>query len=186
MLIGGLLTLPLFGIAFAMKGGQTAKVIDDYEDWRSRSRILDRLLDGKVISTLVVGAYMWIVFFFVKDQGLVETLQNTLLFCLGWLGFISPAIRNEYLACKNKGFYVGSGLGKKYGMKKFLQRAVFGGACLALATGFTGYILAAGLLYVPIVYVLLNSIDDGDKAWALSEPLVGAFVVGLPTHLWLV
>lgn len=68
--------------------------------------------------------------------------------------------------------------GQLYGWKKGLQRGVFLGALLTLATGYTPFILAGASF--PVAYFLGSSltylITKRPKSWTCAEPIYGAII----------
>lgn len=70
--------------------------------------------------------------------------------------------------------------GRAYGVKKAIQRGVFLGALLTLATAFPGFILAGASF--PIAYFLGSSLTflttKKPESWTGAEPIYGA-IVGL-------
>lgn len=169
----------VFAVLYAIKGGSGAEVFRNWNHVRSKSAILDTILDGKTLST--IGAII------VGSIGTGNVTQGVLI-GLAWLVAVSPSMGEEHGAIgDHKGMlpaYLERDItvrGRKYDVKKGIQRGVFMGAAFALATGFTGFI-AASLLFVPCVWAgqSLNRIILKTPGWTLAEPLIGAVVFGVP------
>lgn len=174
----------LCGILYAIKGGSLAYFVKGWNKIREESLIFDVLLDGKVLST--VGAII---------LGAVGTgnVTDGVMIGLAWLIAVSPSMGEEHGAI---GDYKGAlpnylerdmtVRGRKYDVKKGIQRGVFMGAAFALATGFTGFIVAS-LLFIPCVYIgqSLNRLILKVPGWTLAEPLIGGIVIGVPLGIYL-
>lgn len=183
------LTLLFFGLMYALKGGQGPEIFDNWKEVRSRNPVFERLLDGKVISGLLV-----LMFALVKTAthvGGAEYILNygpAILFTAGWLAAVAPSIREELRAVfgQSKSLYIKHGeFGREFGIKKALQRGVWMGAMMALVTGYTPYICFSAL-FVPIAWgcYQLRKEKIGPKYWAVMEALTGALMFGVPTALW--
>ncbi len=187
-----------FGFLYALKGGSGNSLFGWWADFRAKNWLTERLLDGKVISTL--GAFLFglvvtsdlVVLF--GDVGVPEyrlRFQPALMIAAGWLAGVAPSMGEEHGAIGRFGYSWGpyisdSFFGRMYGIKKGLQRGVWMGACMTLATGFVPFILTS-LLFVPAVFIgqEITYRLTGRDGWALSEPIIGALVFGLGFALWL-
>lgn len=188
----------VFAVLYALKGG-SGNVFKNWDRVRGRNALLYRVMDGKVIST--IGAFIFTLFITAKLQshhvGLYDVSQysvnflTALLFAGGWLLSVSPSMGEEHGAVGTMrhgwGEYVEypEAFGRSYGVKKAVQRGVWTGAIMAFVTGFVLYI-PFSLLFVPCVFVgqeIYYRITDRD-GWVLSEPIIGGFVYGIPTALW--
>jgi len=124
----------------------------------------------------------------VPEYGL--NLLSAFVFGLAWLAAVAPSMGEEHGAIGTSrhgwGDYVehADSFGRIYGIKKGTQRGVWMGACMALATGFIPFI-AFSLLFVPAVFIgqEIYYRITGNDSWVLSEPLIGAFVFGVPAAL---
>lgn len=146
---------------------------------REKSRILDCLTDGKVLSTVGV---------LILVTCLSGNMTTAILFALAWIVAVSPSMGEEHGAI---GDYKGAlpayldrsmtDRGRAYDIKKGIRRGVFIGAAFALVTGCAGFI-AASLLFVPAVWIgqTVNRLVTRQPGWTLAEPLIGAIVVGMP------
>lgn len=131
-------------------------------------------------------------FFFEKGDRVLSVIACA-VFCyfmgldmlipLAWLVSIAPSVGEEMGAYIGKGQYIDKGFGKEYGIKKGIQRGIFGGAVLTAVTGYVPFIWFS-LLWMPLGYVGMNM---GEKfkfnGWAFSEFLIGAFCYGVPFYL---
>lgn len=189
------LTILFFGLCFALKGGSGPYIFGWWKRVREKNKFTERLLDGKVVSTIL--AFLFAVVVYSTKTGVsskygVPTysvdIWPPVLFSLGWLASVTPSLGEEHGAIgrigKAWGPYIDKGFGRSYGVKKGLQRGVWMGACMAVATGFVPY-LCASFLYVPTVFLgqELYYRVTGKDSWVLSEPLVGALIFGVPTAL---
>ena len=189
-----------FGFLYALKGGSGKTIFPWWAKLRATNAITERLLDGKVIST--IGALLFALIASVDTvsidggaYGVPEYAVNFLpaiVFAAAWLAAVAPSMGEEHGAIGTTrhgwGEYVdySQAFGRSYGIKKGLQRGVWMGACMALATGFTPYI-AFSLLFVPAVFIgqEIYYRITGNDSWVLSEPLIGLTVFGIPTALWI-
>ncbi len=197
-MIQTLIVCGIFAFLYALKGGSGSTLFPWWKKFRETNKITERLLDGKVISTL--GAFLFALLFNAKTVSLnggafgvpEYTVQTViaLLFALGWLASVAPSMGEEHGAVgrwgNSWGEYVTKGFGRKYGVKKALQRGVWIGACMVLATGFIPY-LYFSLLFVPCVFIgqELGYRVTGKEGWALAEPIIGGFVYGIATSMWI-
>lgn len=182
-----MIEIPLFSLLYALKGGTHAK-------WRNRLKSHDQsipeatiwfLTDGKVLSTLGVFFY-----------GLISTstlvtlnppvYEGDVLYALSlaffWLLAVSPSIGEEISAV---GGYKGAWgpylekFTRSYGVKKAIQRGVFMGAMLVLATG-NIWMIALGSL-MPVCYYAGTSLMQKktrlvNAPWNYGEWIFGALI----------
>lgn len=180
-----LFTTLLFTLAFPIKGGQSDDVLRNWNRVRSRNKFFDRLLDGKVLSTLLV--VISLSFYTVITQSPVSTTvsdpsQGILLVSAMWLLSVAPSMGEEYGALLGRKY---GSFSTNYGIKKAIQRGMWMGACMAFGTGSVLFIPFA-LLYAPLAYIALNYAPKKVlDPWGWSEVLVGFFVFGLPFYLHL-
>ena len=167
-------------LCYAIKGGSLGEVIKKWNDIRESNKVLDFIMDGKVLSTILFGLATGA---FLMDAVLGFS------FALAWLVSMAPSMGEEHGAIgDHKGplpVYLERSVthrGPKYDVKKALQRGVFTGAVFTAFTGFVPYIFAS-LLFVPSVFVgqSIHRLIKKEPGWTLAEPLIGLTVVGLPT-----
>lgn len=193
-----IICITFFAISYALKGG-SGNLFPWWDNLRHKNKITERIMDGKVISTLLVFAFALLATsVLVSDRGGLYGVPEysvilipALLFALGWLVSVAPSMGEEHGAIgrigKAWGPYIDKGFGRDYGIKKGIQRGVFIGACMALATGYIPFICFS-LLFVPAVFIgqQLSWWILKRDGWVLSEPIIGALVYGIPTALWIV
>ena len=181
MLIQVIMFCSFFALLYALKGGSGKDIFPWWSKLRATNRITERLLDGKVISTSLL---------FVVSLFVTLDILTSLVFSAAWLAAVAPSMGEEHGAIgrykKAWGDYLDypDSFGRMYGVKKGLQRGVWMGACMVLATGYIPYICFS-LLFVPCVFIgqeLYFRLYKTDS-WVLSEPLIGAIVFGIPTAL---
>lgn len=188
-----------FGFAYALKGGSGANIFPWWGRLRESNVILERLLDGKVISTL--GVFLFSLFILTPVMVTISSgefgvpeydldFMASLLIAAAWLLSVAPSMGEEHGAIGDHkeawGQYVtNEDFGRLYGVKKGIQRGVWMGAFMALATGYLPFVCFS-LLFVPCVCVgqILNRIILKQRGWTLAEPIIGAVVFGAPTALW--
>lgn len=169
-------------VAYALKGGSGAEVFTNWNYVREKTKLLDRLLDGKIISTI----FMFFVSV-VLTQG--DAIMSVLL-ATAWLVSVAPSMGEEHGAVGDHksawGPYIDKGFGRGYGIKKAVQRGLVFGAAFTLVTGYTPFLLAS-LLFVPCIYVgqVLNRLILKKQGWTIAEPIIGAFVIGLPLAMYI-
>lgn len=173
----------LCGILYAIKGGSLVYFVKGWDKIREESSILNFTLSSKVLST--VGAII------IGAIGTGNVTQGVLI-GLAWLVAVAPSMGEEHGAIGDyKGAlpaYMERSItvrGRKYDVKKGIQRGVWMGAAFTLVTGYTGFIVAS-LLFVPCVWVgqSLNRIILKTSGWALAEPLIGVIVIGMPLAIY--
>lgn len=158
----------VFSVLYAVKGGQHGH-LKVFSTLRRRSKILDRILDGKVLST--IGVLLFSLF---------AGIDNAIALSALWLLAIAPSMGEEAGAVGGFkggwGPYIEKGFGRDYGVKKALQRGVFSGACLAIATGSVMPIIA-GALFVPAYWVGISIQQSRTGSvvadWNVSELIFG-------------
>ena len=111
----------VFSVLYAVKGGQH-KYIPGVSALRKNSKIMDRFLDGKVVSTAGVFALgLWDMNF-----------AYGVMLGLAWLIAVSPSMGEEVGGTGGYrgawGPYIDRGFGRGYAVKKCIQRGVFAGA----------------------------------------------------------
>lgn len=191
--------MAIFGILYALKGG-SGNILTWWDRVRATNKFTERLMDGKIIST--IGAFLFALLFNVTTvsvdggaYGVPEYAVHfwpALVFAGAWLLSVAPSMGEEHGAVGRIGNAWGEyveydeDFGRSYGIKKAIQRGVWMGAIMAFATGYIWYI-PASLLFVPAVFAgqQLGYMIFKRDGWVLSEPLIGAFVFGLPTYFWL-
>lgn len=187
----------IFAILFAIKGG-SGNIFTNWNHVRQKNKLLNFLLDGKVLSTILV----WIVITaWTADAILAVKIA------LAWLIAVAPSMGEEHGAIGRIGHAWGPYVqwmptlerkelfgclftyreGRMYGFKKALQRAVWIGAALTVATGYTPFILFALCCYVPAVFIgqQFNWMIFKSDGWTLAEPLIGLLVIGIPMALYI-
>ena len=175
-----ILIVLICGFLYAIKGGSGASLFKNWNYVRGKNKLLDRLLDGKTASTL--GMIVMAII-------LTGDVYYALALPVAWLLAVAPSMGEEHGAIGDYkewwGPYRLKQFGRDYGIKKGIQRGVFMGALFTLVTGFTPFILFSGL-FVPLVWMgqSLNRLILKEPGWTLAEPLIGAFVVGVPLALW--
>jgi len=178
----------VFGVLYAIKGGSGASVFKNWNEQRDKKKVLDIVLDGKILSTILAFAF---------TAAVTKDLSLSLAIAAAWLASCAPSMGEEHGAV---GDYKGPWgpymlytkpdgklqFGQSYGVKKAVQRGILFGAAFTLATGYLPFILAS-LLFVPAIYVgqCLNRLVLKVPGWTLAEPLIGGLVVGLPIGLFL-
>lgn len=174
-----LLIIPYFSLLYAIKGGQGAYIFKNWTKIKSKNKILDRALSGKVLSTLGVAVLAFLSF----------DLYYAVSLPLAWLAAVSPAVGAEHGAVGDyKGWWGEYNLkqfGRRAGIIKAVMRGTWMGACFSIVT-LNALFLWASLLFVPCVFAgqCLNRLILKDKGWTLAEPLIGAVVFGIPYALW--
>lgn len=194
-----LISIAVFAALYAIKGGSGPFFFSNWRYVRYKNRFYDRLLDGKVISTIL--AFLFIAAFTANLTDL-QTAQDpavykilllpSLLFAAGWLLSVAPSMGEEHGAIGTSkgawGPYIDAlrpdgfqYFGRTYGIKKGLQRGIWIGAIMAAFTGYLPFIFWS-LAFVPAVFVgqEIWLRWRGSNSWALSEPIIGAFCYGVP------
>lgn len=191
-----------FGAMYAIKGGWLG-MIPGVKDLRKRNKFFDRLLDGKVASSIGVFAFMAIALH-LQIGKLVPIglpwysiyLVTPAAFTAAWLIAVSPSMGEEAGACGRWGYWWGDykdaiyppgheDAGKPvfdrmYGWKKALQRGVWLGVPFALVTDLPIFIFL-GLLF-PVLHFAGQQIYywiHGGNSWKYAEPLIGAICIGI-------
>lgn len=157
-------------------------VLPKWNIWRDSSPVIDRLMDGKVLSTALLCGLCLALFGFEIESLLIPA---------AWLLSVSPSIGEEHGAVGRIGHtwgeYVDTRIfNREYGIKKALQRGVWMGACMTAATGFVPFIFTS-LLFIPSIFIgqELNYRILKEDGWTLAEPLIGAAVFGFGFALML-
>jgi hypothetical protein len=194
----------LFAMAYALKGGQGDDIFRNWHRAKNSHPILSVLLSAKAASTVIVliGLSVYSVIF-KTNLGAGETaLQSVIYMTIAWIISIAPSMGEEYGALLGKGYPVDENdkgistvriplINKElswrketeYGIKKAVQRGIWMGACMAVATGSTLYIWFS-LLFVPVATLCPHYAPrDILDRWGWSEIAIGAIIYGLPTAL---
>lgn len=111
-------------------------------------------------------------------------------FALAWWLWVLSSMGEEAGAVGDHkeawGPYIDHGFGRGFGIKKAMIHGFFGGALLALATGWVWFIPA--LATFPIVYFIGNSLNRvifEERGWAISEILYDIVIlVSILTWVW--
>lgn len=173
-----MISIIIFTLLYSIKGGW---------HWRiPKLKSLDHgvmgfFLDGTRLSSILALIYIAVM---------ADDPIKGLLFGLAWFVGIMMSMGEEAGAVGRYGHawgpYIDKGFGREYGVKKALQRGVFLGALLTLATGFTPFIVAGATF--PIVYfagsTLTYLIEKRPQSWPYAEPIYGA-MIGIAAYLWL-
>ncbi len=206
-----LLTVFIFALAYALKGG-SGNFLKNWNEVRNRNAFLNRIMDGRVIGTILVFVFALVAFGDYQYHDALKGLPvysinliSSSLFAAAWLVGVAPSMGEEHGAVGRIGRAWGPYLawmpqikhfdlmglrlfsyteGREYGIKKAVQRGIFIGAAMALATGYVPYICFS-LLFVPCVFIgqeLSFRILKRD-GWVISEPIIGAVVYGIPTAM---
>lgn len=173
-----ILCILFFAALYAIKGGWLGK-IPGFNGFMRSNKVLDFVLDGTRLSSLLAGLF----------AGQFMPAPQAALFGLAWFVGVMVSMGEEAGAIGRAGRSWGpyiewlGGKGRAFGWKKGVQRFVFMGALLALATGYTGFIVAGA--FVPVIYWLgstLHYLIHRKDSWAYAEPAVGA-LFGLVFYL---
>lgn len=178
-----------FGAMYAIKGGWLG-MIPGVHKLRDSSKILDRLLDGKVVSTIGVYAFVAVMLYYLGDMPRWwEYIFAPTLFSLCWLLGVSPSMGEEAGACgrigRAWGPYIERGFGRSYGIKKALQRGVWLGAPFTLLTGLPHF-LVLGALFPAIHFVMqqIHYMIHKTDSWKYAEPVVGTICIGVGVSVY--
>lgn len=177
-------TILTFALAYGVKGGNLHAIFKNYGEVRERNYLLDRLLDGKVLSSIIVLAWATSVTLITQQNLTIlpyEWLSPIAITC-AWLLSVAPSMGEEYSAIlnsKSKNPYQDH-FTRSYGIKKAVQRGVWMGAIMALVTGYIGFI-AASFAFVPLAWVALHYAPKKILIpWGWSEVLIGVVCFGVP------
>ena len=98
----------LFGVAYAVKGGQSDDVLTNWNEVRNRNKVLERLMDGKVLSTILVFLGVSAASLFLPATfGIFSSIwTSSLMISAMWLLAVSPSMGEEYGALLGKGYPV--------------------------------------------------------------------------------
>jgi hypothetical protein len=180
----------LCAILYAIKGGQHGRI--KYIAKLRENKIFDRLLDGKVLSTIGFFLLFGIYHSVLVGPAVYEfPFFAALIASVGWLAGISPKMgrilgqiggyRGNWDA--NEQLYPANERKAQAieGWKSGVQRGVFMGAMLALTTDNLWFIVA-GLLFPVTAFVGVSIQQYINKSyaadWHIHEYLFG-FVIGL-------
>jgi hypothetical protein len=140
------LAIPACAILFAIKGGQHGFIVNKYRD---KNPVLNRILDGKVLSTVGFGL---LCLFFVPWWLAITG-------ALGWLLGVAPSI-GEDIQAQREGNW-----------KPFFQRGTFLGASITLGLWNPAFILAG--MTAPLCLWIS---DRRSKEWWFYELAQGAVI----------
>lgn len=169
-----ILTALVCGLAYAIKGGSMNLVFKNWNAIRNSNKVLDAVLDGKVLSTVIILLY---------SLCFVEPLEASIL-AGAWLLSVAMSMGEEQAAVGDysggSGPYLDKGFGRTFGVKKAIQRGLVYGVAFTLATQAIIF-LPLCLLYVPCVWIgqSLNLLILKHKGWEIAEPIIGAIVIGI-------
>lgn len=141
-----LIAIPACAVLMAVKGGQHGFLVNKY---RAMHPVINRLLDGKVLSTL---GFMAVAAFFFP-------WWTAILGGIGWLSGVAPSIGEDIEAQRN-GNWRGT-----------LQRGVFLGAMIALFLWSPVFIISGATMCL-----CLWISDRIDKNWWPMELLLGGAI----------
>lgn len=161
--------------AYAIKGGWHGPLRN-----LVKNPTIHRLLDGKILSTLIFASTIMFV---------TGTALSFLLAAAGWLFMVSPKIgrpigeaggflgnwdkdENPYHRSERKAYLI-------QGLKNGAIRHIYGGAMLTLFLGPDIWILAGAA--IPLIYFVGVSLEQFRTkqivaSWHLAEPMVGAWI----------
>lgn len=184
----------VFTLAMMLKGGWLGR-IPGWNDFTKKKRshwglqnavqsLKAWMLDGTQLSTFLVFLFM---------AAARSSLSLAAIFGVCWWLIVLRSMGEEAGAVgdykRGWGPYVDPGRNPDFrrsdGVRGALAHGVLGGALLALATGWLGFIPALGAF--PLCYYAGNSLTryfHKTSGWAYSEILYGA-VIGLAVHLYL-
>ncbi len=161
----------IFSILMAIKGGSHWRYVPS--GWSGKNKVADWFLDGTQLSSFIAG--IWAGVF-------IDPLTGFLFGIAWWVGNMA-SLGEEVGAIGRLGKSWGPYLdwlgkdGVEYGWKKGLQRGIYLGAMLALATGNTALIVAGAAL--PPVYWVGQTLHwkiKNTDSWAWAEPIYGALI----------
>ncbi len=178
-------------IFYAIKGG-SMNVFKNWNRLREKNALLNRVLDGKVLSTVL----FWVMVVSVTADGVIATKL-----AIAWLISVAVHMGKEHGAIGDHqgawGPYVewmptlerfgpfSIREGRDFGIKKGIQRGLVFGAAFALATEDTIFLWWC-LAFVPAVFIgqCIHKMIFKQNGWALAEPIIGASVVGVPLAIY--
>lgn len=196
-MIETLFILTVCAASYAVKGGWLAKLFPKVNKLRRSNLFYDTVLDGKFVAT----GLMVFLGFVLYAEAQTRTAElgvpyyetdviRGLLFGAAFILSVAPSMGEENGAIGRTGLCWGpyvdnpDDFGRSYGIKKGIQRGVFIGAVMTLATGSLAYIPFSAL-YVPLIFVTqeLHWQFKREDSWAWSEPAIGLVMYGIPTAL---
>lgn len=171
------MSIIIFSILYAIKGGWLWNIpkAEKLKCW---------LTDGTQLSSILAGLYVGYC---------TDPIQGILFGLAWWVGVMVSMGEEAGSIGHYKGWWGGyktRGFDRSYGIKKSIQRGIFLGSLLTIATNETLFIIAGATF--PVCYFLGSSLHlliEGKKStykdsWALAEPLYGA-VIGIAVFLYL-
>lgn len=197
-----LVTILYFGAMYAIKGGWLG-MIPRVDALRESSKFWDRVLDGKVASTIGVYAYFAVVLSVYGGMVWYWDLLIAPAMCsVAWLISVTPSMGEEAGAVGRIGAWWGDykdaiygpdheDAGKPvfdrmYGIKKSLQRGLWIGAPWTVLTGLSHFLLL-GLLF-PFIHFAMQEVFykiHKTDSWKYAEPVVGAICIGVGVAIYL-
>lgn len=192
------ISILFFGLMYWVKGGALGR-IPGVLDLRDRSKVFDRLLDGKVASTIGVflfffaALYLQLGVLLQYGLSLGDIAKTSALLAGAWLLGVAPSMGEEGAAIGRIGHHSGPyieqfGMSKgiRYGWTKGVQRGVFLGAPFTILTDLPHFILLGALF--PVLHFVGQQLEymirkrDG---WEFAEPLIGAVIIGIGVGFYL-
>lgn len=172
------LMMILFGVAYAVKGGQTDDVLRNWAKIKKRNNILNFIMGDKLVSTVIVFVGMCLA----TAVNSASVIPNTpawlgvVIFCAVWRFVIAPNPKFTELLAGN--------YGKAF--VDLLMRGGLIGICFFAATGHVDYIYGS----FSYIFCAILGFKGGEyigipNRWGWVEFLIGAFVIGLPTGTYL-
>lgn len=167
-----MLTILTFTIAYMIKGGWLGK-IQAVHNFEQKSWLNGRIVDGKVLSTIIV--FLFGLFTVDFSEGFILSIA--------WLLAVAPSMGEEAGAIGriNRwwGEYKDKQFTRSYGIKKGLQRGVWAGAMFSIALGTPAlFVPILGLGFIAThftmqeIYFRIHKRDS----WAYAEPAYGALI----------
>ena len=167
-----MLSIPVFAIAYMLKGGWLGKI----QGWDDRVKELGfagKLLGGKLLSGFLV------FLFCAVDSG--DWLLASML-TVAWFLAVSPSMGEEAGAIGRWGHWWGKyrerGFDRMYGVLKGVQRGAWMGAVFTVAgaTTLSIPIMALGFVAAHFIGQEIYYRLHGRDSWAYAELMVGALL----------
>lgn len=192
------ISMCVFAFAYGIKGGQGEKI---FSNWSKKVDISHKLAS----LAIVILFCSFTTVFLQINLGVGTAWQSIFYICIAWLVAIAPSMGEEYGALMGRDYPVDEndkGIKKiripvinktlrfrreiEYGVKKAIQRGVWMGAIMTLATGYIPFIWFS-FLFAPVAAICLNYAPKIilDR-WGWSEIFVGGIVFGLPFGLMII
>lgn len=173
-----------FTIAYMIKGGWLGK-IQAVHNFEQRSWLNGRIVDGKVLSTIIVFLFG----LFTVD------ISQALILSIAWLLAVAPSMGEEAGAIGRVGKWWGDYkdavypeghykqgqmvFGRRYGILKGVQRGAWMGAMFCCAGATTLSIPIMGLGFVAAHFIgqeIYFRIHKQGQSWAYAEPIIGSLL----------